>query len=286
MRRAILLGVLIGCNLLAFAQGIAGQDSTVQQSSSLEAKDDTSSFWSRRAARRKKFAERNDSYKIGEVFFANSGIQDTRNSPLIFEGYGVGITLGNLMYGTKSLNSFEMSFRYSQVETEVDVENAMHVFQGDINYSHQRKIKVSKGKLYVGASINNLINGRLYLPLGNNAVSFDYSAALLVEATWIKESFLKNNWLFKVNTGFALLSYNMRFPKFAFTGLEHSVSTMNRYNKMFVNLGISPKLKNSKENRWYVGYSFNFYGLASSLDQKRVGQYIHAIKWAYWLKSK
>ncbi len=262
------------------------QDSVLHSMSSFGVTEDTKSLWKRRAKRRKKFAERNDSYKIGEVFFTQSGNQDTRISPLIFEGAGIGVTLENLMFGTKSLNTVQISFRYAGAKTEVDAENIMQVFQGDINYSHQRRVNVPRGKLYVGASFNNLINGRLYLPLGNNALSFDYSAALSAEATWIKENFIKNEWLFKANVGMALLSYNLRFPKFAFTGLEQSVSTVNSYNSVFVNLGIAPKLKYSNENRWYMGYVFNFYGLTSKLDAKRVGQFVHGIKLAYWLKSK
>lgn len=248
---------------------------------------DSSLSWAERwRACKDSAAANNETYRTGGIAAAYSGLQDTRMSPLIFRGMGVALDVQRLSYGTKKLSDWQLKLTYIAGFSNRDQYSPMHLGRIDLNYAYQRKIPTKKGKLYLGAALNNLLNLRLYNPLGNNAFAMDYTLALSPKATWLLENIGKKNSMLLVSGGLSAVSFALRYPEFAYRGLEIQVLGMGRFNRYFFEIGWSPKLRYSNENRMYVAYLFDAYNFASSNDGKKVSQYVNSVKFAYFLKTK
>ena len=134
--------------------------------------------------------------------------------------------------------------------------------------------------------MNNLLNIRYYPLVGNTALGFDYTASLSPSLMYLKERIFKKNIILLVKGGFSAVCLVIRYPEFSYTRIESQFLTVGKYNRLFFEVGIAPKLKYSKENRFYIAYVFDAYTFGSSNDDKRLSNYVNGIKVAYWLKTK
>ena len=233
------------------------------------------------------FVQNNDAFKTAGIIVSQNQFQDTRMSPLIFSGIGVGVNFNYTRFGHKYMKIRQLRLQYNALNNNELPDEFMHLAKLEYSYGLHKKFKFPIGKLYLGGSINNLLNTRLYFPLGNNALAADNSLSLSPTFFWIHEKpFFKRSTYFAIQGGFNLLNFCMRYPQFIYTGLEAQLLSMNNYNKFFIELQFLPRLKYSKENHFNLSYIFEAYTFSSQNDQKRIANYFNGIKIGYWLKTK
>jgi len=250
------------------------------------AQDSTLSRWDRYKLKREKKALLNDQYKSASLYFNQTGFQDQRMSPLVFNGYGTALDLQSIRYSDKSFREFQMRGMYNLSNVPVK-SSYLHFTKLDLNYSyHWRLSKSNAEKIYVGGTLNNMMNIRFYPTLGNNALAFDFSTGLSPSVVWVKEELCEKNLILQVKGGVNLVSYVVRYPQFVFNGTESKVMPITQFNRVFFEVGLSPILRYSKENRCYFAYVFDAYAFSSSIDGSKIRTYVNGFKFAYWLKTK
>lgn len=225
-------------------------------------------------------------YNTGGFHFSYSGFQDTRMSPLIYRGIGGGFDFQTISYSDKSFKSLQFKFSYNLMYSKVVSDQALNLGGINFNYNYQRRIKTVRERFYVGGSIENIFGARLFSSLGNNAFGMHDNFVVSPSLSYVWEGFLKDNWNLIARGGVGVFSLSLRYPEFAYTGVEFQVLGIGKYNRYFFEIGISPLLKNSKENRFYFSYLFDAYSFSSSNDDKKIAQYQHGFKFSYFLKTK
>lgn len=225
-------------------------------------------------------------YNTGGFHFSYAGFQDTRMSPLIYRGIGGAFDFQTISYSDKSFKSMQLKFLYNLMYSKVSGSQALHFGGINFNYNYQRRIKKVKERFYVGGTVENIIGARLFNPLGNNAFGFHDNFVLSPLVSYVWEEFINKNWNLIARGGFGVFSLSLRYPEYAYTGIEFQVLGIGKYNRYFFEIGISPRLKNSMENRFYFSYLFDAYSFSSSNDDKKLAQYQHGFKFSYFLKTK
>ncbi|MFT6745883.1 MAG: hypothetical protein ACJAZ2_000221 [Glaciecola sp.] len=260
--------------LLVLSGAVYGQDSTLTRKERCKIK-------------REQRALLNDSYKLAALYFNQTGFQDQRMSPLVFDGSGGALDLQSIRYSDKSFRGFQIRGMYNLSAVDVASESLMHYSKVDVNYSyHWRVNNGSAQKVYLGAAYNNMINVRFYPVLSNNSLGFDMSSGLSPSVVWIKEGLFDKNIILQAKGGVTAVAFVLRYPEFAYNGTESKVMVAGRYNRVFLEIGLAPKLKYSAENRFYFAYVFDAYAFLSPVDGNKIRSYVNGIKFAYWLKTK
>jgi len=253
----------------------------------VHAQDSTLTRRQRYKLKRERSALLNAGYKLVAINFTQTGLQDQRMSPLVFNGYGAGLDLQSIRYSNKSFRDMQFRGMYNAAVVDVVPESYLHFSKADVNYSyHWRLNSSSKEKIYLGGGFNNMLNMRYYPVLGNNSLGFDVSTGFSPSVVWVKEGLFNKNILLQAKGGFSAVAFVLRYPAFVYGGSESKVKMISQFNRVFFEVGLSPKLKYSKENRYYFAYVFDAYAFSSSIDSNKIRAYINGIKFAYWLKTK
>lgn len=237
--------------------------------------------------KKQQFLENNDAYRIAGLMVSQTQFQDTRMSPLIFAGGGAALDLKYLRFGNKYMKQRQFRLQYHLLGVDELEDAYMHSLKMDFAYSLKRKLNFPLGKFYLGANINNQFSPRIYSPLGNNALAMDNSLSFSPGFFWLLEkTYRKRTCYLSVQGGFNLLNLVIRYPYFTYGGTELQLSSLNRYQRIFLEITAAPRLKNSQENHWSISYVFDAYSLSSPIDEKGVANYFNGIKFSYWLKTK
>jgi hypothetical protein len=275
--------------LLMFCKVTYAQDSSAT-SNTTNTKTIKTTKTSRKESRENRRSERaklNDRYKMLSLYVTQTGLQDQRMSPLVFSGYGAALDIQTIRYSDKSYRDMQFRIMYNMSSVSVAPSSYLHYSKGDINYSYHWRIrKGSQQKIYMGGSFNNMINFRYYAALANNSVGMDLSSGLSPSVVWVKENLFAKNIVLQVKGGFSAVAFVLRYPKFVYNGTESKLLFATQFNRVFFELGLSPKLKYSKENRYYFAYVFDAYAFSSSVDGNKIRAYTNGFKFAYWIKTK
>lgn len=256
-------------------------------SASLCAQDGTVSKKARRRLKADTTALLNDAYKIAAVQLTQTNFQDQRMTPLVFSGIGAALDLQGIRYSDKHYRDFQVKANYNVSRVDMSSNSYLHHSKFEFNLSYYWRLnKAHKEKIYLGGSFTNMMNVRYYPSLGNNALAFDFSSGWAPTVAWVKENFLKRKLIFQAKGGVNLVSFVSRYPEFVYTGSEDRIMFVGQFNRLFVEVGLSPKVRYSVENRYYFAYVFDAYAFSSAIDGNKIRSYVNGIKFAYWLKTK
>ena len=232
------------------------------------------------------FAARNEVYRMTALGVGQTQVQDLRMSPLVYSGLGLYLDLSAFRYGTKSLRELRFTMGYSAANNQIGSSSLMHLPKLMLDYTLQRRVSIPEGKMYLGASVTNEGNARIYLPLGNNAFATDYQFSLNPSISFVKENIRNSRWSLWIRSNIGLAGLTIRYPRFTYEGIETQFLFAGWYRRWQFELAGVRAFRFEEHNRFYVAYQFELYRFNSPIDGHPISQYLNKIKVAFWLHRK
>lgn len=244
-----------------------------------------------KAKRQQKAAERAakyDNYTVLGISFCQSVIQDTKMSPLVYSGPGIGIRHQTLQFGEKSWLSSRFEAAYA-----IPGRNGADASYTNINLKYQlmyaRKTNWWKEHLYFGGAVDVLDQIKSYDKLGNSSFNNDLVIGLHpVVMLRKKQQILKRSTIIFGRMGFNLVSYVNRIPTYqvGFRESNGKVLPIGQFNRFRWECGLHMPRKWSLENRIGFEYSWDFYAMNEfdKLFKLRAAQHLLTIN--YFIKTR
>ncbi|MEA3450940.1 MAG: hypothetical protein U9Q83_03445 [Bacteroidota bacterium] len=222
-----------------------------------------------------------EKYSIRGTSLNFLNIQDTKMTPMIYSGPGIGFNLSSYKTIKNYTHFTGFNFHYSTLFGPDKI---------SLSYMHGLKFRFNTGKLYqlnsnnwkIGASSNIETNSRIYLKNGNDPVGTEILSTINFAGSY---SFDYKQNKIEIRAELPLFAYVMRFPDYNIFGFNHLFMPLGIYNSIRTKFIIVKPLKYSSENHYSISYEWDLYTFKEYDKYFKIVSGTHFITFSYWLKK-
>lgn len=224
-----------------------------------------------------------EKYKIFGTSVSLANIQDTKMTPLVYFGTGIGFN-GDVF---KTVNKF----------THFTSFNAHYIAfmgpDGTSSIMHGTKLRFNKGilcnldsKFNIGGSTNAEFNGRIYPKNGNDMLNVEILATVNLAASYVHKFDLFNRErTLDFRAELPLFAYAMRYPDYNVFGITNLFMPIGKYKALRTKFTLVNPYKHSKENKYSISYEWDLYMFKENDNFQKLVSGTHLITFSYWLKK-
>jgi len=226
-----------------------------------------------------------DKYKIWGTSVSFLEVQDTKLSPMIYSGPGIG----------SNFNSFRTIKQLTHY-TNFNLHYFALAGPGAANsYMNGVTLRFNKGVLHdlnnnnwkIGASTNLEGHTRIYASAGNDALSAEILATLNFASSYsLKFNFNDRPFVFDIRAELPLFAYSMRYPEYSVWGVNNLFMPIGKIKALRTQFTFIKPLKYSNENKYSISYEWDFYSFKENDNLHKLVSGTHLITFSYWLKKK
>jgi hypothetical protein len=221
--------------------------------------EDSPGFLDRVRSYRAGWLESTDAWLFTEPHTSYVNIQDTRMSPLLYPGYGFGLSLNDQVVRPDWLLSTAISGRYNIVSVPRELPGFYQNSFVELESVAHRNLP---GRLSVGAGFRAGANSRVYDKLGNSGRNADIMVSGLAALRWQSPvEFRRRDAQIHLRGTSPVFSYVGRYPEYSLFGLASHWAPPWQFVRITVEAGLRMSMRWSSENALRLLYTWNFYSL-------------------------
>lgn len=227
-----------------------------------------------------------DRYQIAGPVLSWSNVQDTRMSPLIYDGPGGGGYWSTLKQKSQWTEITSFSFRYNLLNGPTEILEGTYINPA-ASFETVFLRKLADPRWQAGGSISVFYQARFYDKLENDASNHDFISSIGFDLLF-EQAFRfrgRDAWI-SSRLQAPVFSYLFRIPDYNISGLSHIWAPPWQFQKLSLETSLIRKMKYSLENRWSVGYVWDFYHLNEPEYGHAVYYGVHSLRLGLWLKDR
>lgn len=220
-----------------------------------------------------------DKWNIRGTSLNYFNVQDTKMTPLVYSGPGIGLDFST--YKTRKLCSNYNSFNLHYSVLLGPSDDIMHGVKFRYNYTRLRKLNSSN--LEIGGGTNMETNARIYTKNGNDPIGVEILTTLNFAAAYTTD--FKNSKI-EILAQLPLFAFASRYPDYSVFGFNNLFMPIGQYNSIRTKFTLIKPMKYSNENKYSISYEWDIYSFKEYDKLFNLVAGTHLITFSYWLKKK
>jgi len=226
-----------------------------------------------------------DKYKIFGTSINFLDVQDTKLSPMVYSGPGVGFNFDSYKTIRNLTHYFSFNLHYSALFGPSDFDSYMHGVTFRLNKGILKSLKNEKWK--IGGSTHIEAHGRIYPKVGNDLFSAEVLASLNFASCYTMHfELLDRPYTLELRTELPLFTYALRFPKYSISGFNNLFMPIGINKALRTKFTLTRPLKFFNQNKYSISYEWDFYSFKENEGLHKLVSGTHYITFSYWLKTK
>ncbi|MBI1183809.1 hypothetical protein GC194_06035 [bacterium] len=246
-------------------------------------------WWHKQQLKSEARALKYDTYRIGGPSLGFADVQDSKMAPNIYSGATAGFHLGWHEYSEKWFSQLMLEAAFGSLGFQDNHGKGYTLFRSGFNYSILRKTNWMRQHLRLGAGLDALNYLKSYNYLQNSSLNNDLAVGIMPMAMYqAGHNLLGRPSIFYAKASFNAFSFLMRYPKYNLNLNQGEIfwQPVGGFNRVRIELAVSPKIKWSQENRFELKYSWDFYSFNEKQNLVAVHTAQHNISINWWFKTR